>query len=401
MNRNIYGALCLGLAAVACAAEVQDEPSARSPAAEALDLSVQAQSLSSTSGYTALPWEVLPDDPASSLANLRSNLWRLQGRNIALTLHWPSTSIDTWDQERWDLVQSAHGMGIPVYPWVTLPEAVTTEQKTPGTLAYSETGYFPNSTNYASWISRSQFLMFLWRSMGYGRTTMVVDFEMRKEKLHEFDDRSSRGDVSGVLNLLRENTNRARQADAIAAFRNYVQYAHSQNFNVAVSTLLPVLEDYADGDDSLRQGFTVPLENAPTSAGAIQWDVVSFQAHRSLYRKSFANLAPYFVYDYARMALQYFGSKAGIDLGLTHAGIGSGNIVYTGPNELRQDTGAAVRAGIPSGRIGVYSFLGIVNSTNPDLWFQAPLSYTPPVFGDSATSAVHVSQRGLDALLVN
>jgi hypothetical protein len=400
MTYKWYGALVLGLAAGACASDVEDAAFSGASASDQLgELGEQAQALSSTSGFTSVAWEVLPSDSASSLSNLRDNLWRLQGRNIAVGLHWPSSSLDSWDQARWDLVQYAHDIGVPLYLWLTLPEAVTTADKTPGTPGYAATGYFPNSTNYSTWIAYSQYMMFLWRAMGYPPTTLVVDFEMRKEKLHEFDEYSSRGEVNNVLDLLRANTNRSRQAAAISAFREYVTYAHSFGFRVAVTTLLPILEDYADGDDGLRQGFTVPLENAPLSAGAVAWDMVSFQVHRSLYRKSFANLTPYFVYDYARMARQYFGSKAGVDLGLTHPGIGSGNIVYTGPNELRQDTGAAARAGIPSDRIGLYSLLGIIKSGNPDLWLQAPLSFTPSALGDPATSAVHLTQRAIDLSL--
>jgi hypothetical protein len=333
------------------------------------EVAVSAQALSAT-GYGSVAWEELD---GATLAELKSNLHHLAGRDIALVLHWKAENID--DPARWDVVHDAVSRGIPVQPWLTLPESL---------------GYFPNATNYSTWITHAQYLMFLWRSRGLPSTSFVVDMEMSKSKLHRFQELTAAGDPFAVARFLNGNINRSQFAAATTAYRGFVDYAHLLGFKVTVTTLLPLLEDYGDGDDFIRQGFNSPIDG-------IAWDEVSFQVHRTLYGASYP-LTSYMVYEYGRLARNRFGARAGLGLGLTHPGIDVGNqaIVYSSGHQLRLDAQAAKAAGFSPSRVGVYSFLGIYRSDDVGQWFQVPGSSRPlPDFG---TGLLRASIQALDSL---
>lgn len=333
------------------------------------DVAVSVQGLSAT-GYGSVAWEELD---GATLAELKSNLHHLAGRDIALVLHWKAENID--DPARWEVVHDAVSRGIPVQPWLTLPESL---------------GYFPNATNYSTWITHAQSLMFLWRSRGLPSTSFVVDMEMSKSKLHRFQELTAAGDPFAAARFLNGNINRSQFAAATTAYRGFVDYAHLLGFKVTVTTLLPLLEDYSDGDDFIRQGFNSPIDG-------IAWDEVSFQVHRTLYGASYP-LTSYMVYEYGRLARNRFGARAGLGLGLTHPGIDVGNqaIVYSSGNQLRLDAQAAKAAGFSATRVGVYSFLGIYRSNDVGQWFQVPSTSWP--LPDLGTGLLRASIQALDTL---
>jgi hypothetical protein len=99
-----------------CAAADSAEPSAD----EAQPVVQEASQALTSPGYGSVAWEELsPAPPGGALSNLKANLPLLQGRGVALVLHWPSTKLS--DAARWDIVSDARARGIPVYPWLTLP----------------------------------------------------------------------------------------------------------------------------------------------------------------------------------------------------------------------------------------------------------------------------------------
>jgi hypothetical protein len=374
-----------------CAADVETSPEPVAASANAL----------STAGYSSVAFEELTTasgEPVAgaTLADLANHLDLLKGRGIALVLHWKAETID--DPQRWDIVDAALARGIPVWPWLTLPEDNPNDPS-----SYSATGYFPNATNYEAWTSYSQYLMFLWRQRELPPTTMVVDMELRKERLIEFQKLTNSGaSPTEIRDFLRVGVDPTRYANAMQGFKDYVNYAHSLGFRASFTTLLPILDDYNDGDDSYRQAFGVPLENNPNDASATPWDEISFQAQRSLYQKSYPGMTSFFVYDYALMARRIFGERAGVGLGETDAGISvDPSIVYKNGDELRLDVEAALAAGVPGEKIGVYSFLGMYQRPPAESWFQAPQTTSPPARDSltNGTQALHNAALALDLVL--
>lgn len=354
-------------------------------------------------GYGMVAWEELaapagsPPLPNSTPSDLRANLSALAGTGVAVVLHWPAAFVD--DPTRVDIVQKAKAQGTPVFPWLTLPEG-SEAQNVPTHPDYGKTGYFPNDTNYQMWISKAKELMTLWADKGFGPTTFVVDLEMRKHRLHQFAEMTQDGTSPATIAAwLKAGINRSRHASAIAAFKAFVDYAHARGHKVSLTTLLPMIDDYGDDDDDLRQAFTVPLENDPQGAGAIAWDEISIQVQRTLYAESYPLLTSYFVQDYALLARILFGNKAGVGLGLTDRGISATAPTYSNGDQLRQDVQAARYAGIARDKIGVYSYYGMYQRAPISQWFPAQQSLNLPVFPDLQTGLVHGSVFVLDGLM--
>lgn len=376
--------LALLLCLSACANEAADDSTST------LELEELAQVAAAEPPFGVVSFEDLEGiDWAKSLAAARALLPELARRGVSIDLHWHSDKLD--DAARWDFVRDAQALGIEVRPWLTLPTGDPAVETQPGSAEYERTGFFPNSSNYAVWIDASLTLMRLWRDKGLEPSVSVIDYEMRKNRLLQLaqDLNSNPGKA---LELLVGGIDRARQARAIAAFARYVEDAHALGFKVQVTTLLPMLDDAffplpvlgrAANSDALRQAFGVPLPIEPRDMPA---DTISFQAHRTLYSKSFAalgGLTPWFVYDYARKTRNEYGAKSAIDLGLTHPGISpEKGIIYTRPEQLRDDVAAARAAGMPMSRIGVYSLVGMLDLQNGVVapgWLAAPRAPYVPV----------------------
>jgi hypothetical protein len=355
------------------------------------------QAILSDVGYSNVSWEQFGSPPPAGddLASLKSKLPLLAQHGLTLTLHWPADQLQ--DPAHWDLVQTAAALGVPVYPWITLPDGEG-DDNTPGSQNYAATGYFPNATNYEAWCGAARAMIWLWQSEhGLAPTKLVVDFEMRKDRLKQFVALSGNTDLNGTIALLKENRSSIGPAgfvDAKRAYAEFVDYAHQFGFAVEATTLLPLLDDFDDDEDSLRQGFQVPLD-----ANAA-WDDISFQAQRTIYN----NYGPtsYFVYYYADKAKRLFGSRAAIGLGVTDAGWASETPTYGSGGDLRQDVEAALAAGISVENLGVYSFYGMYKPGQDETqWFHAPevhpAGWAPQL--DLATPTIHAFQALLDASL--
>ncbi|MEY4581269.1 MAG: hypothetical protein RL701_5972 [Pseudomonadota bacterium] len=319
-------------------------------------------------GFGSVAWEELD---GATVSQLKNQLPLLEGRGMALVLHWKAENLD--DAERWTLVKAALARGIQVQPWLTLPESQ---------------GYFPNATNYAAWIKAERELLSLWRARKLPSTALVVDMELSKDKLARFQELTASGNPFAVAQFLNANKNKQQYAAATSAFRDFVNEVHALGFKVNLTTLLPLLDDYEDRDDYLRQGFNCPIDG-------IAWDEVSFQIHRTIYAQSYP-LTARMVWDYGRLAKKWFPNNAGIGVGLTHAGISSDpDIVYSDGNALRSDVEAALAAGFAPARIGVYSFLGMYNREPASQWFQTARAKQPSQ--DLGTGLLHASISAIDA----
>lgn len=402
-TKSLLATLCFALCTTGCEAP-PDDPGSASDAPSPLHERSDALSLARP-GYGAVAWEELLPSPGSNTpqpanntpGDLLRNLPSLAGTGVTLVMHWRAANIN--DATRVEIVRRARAQGTKVAPWLTLDEG-TAAQNQPGHPDFGKTGYFPNDTNYQHWIDKAKELIALWSSQGLGATSFVVDLEMRKPRLHEFAEMTANGTSPTVIAAwLKSGINRTRHASAIAAFKAFVDYAHARGHKVLSTTLLPMIDDYGDDDDDLRQAFGVPLENDALGANAIKWDEISFQAQRTLYAESYPLLTSYFVQDYALLARLLFGSKAGIGLGLTHGGISDTAPVYPNGEQLRLDVQAARFAGIARDKIGVYSYYGMYQRTPMTQWFPREQTLHFPAPLDVQTGLVHASVFALDALM--
>jgi hypothetical protein len=305
----------------------------------------------------------------------------LASRGVGVVLDWPSTELAEGNA-RYALVRRANARGVEVRPWLLLPR---------------EQGYWPNSTNAREFDRAARLLADNWLAAGLAPATFVIDMEMPLARAQRFADLAVALDLGGLTSFMREGINRTQYAEATRIYRELVDYLHGRGFRVELSTLTQVLDDYADFDDGLRQAMNIPV-------AGIAWDVCTFQLYRTL--NSFVlggTLGPttsYYVFDYARIARQLFGGRAGVGIGMTDPGdLAPTAPSYTSPTQLREDIDAASLAGIARQNIGLYNLRGIVRRAPSTDWFPARSAFIFPPLPDLPTALTHTTSRTLDLAL--
>ncbi len=303
----------------------------------------------------------------------------LEERGVAVHLAWEHDSPD--EAALLSLVRDASG--VEVRPWLLLDEI---------------DGYWPGSTNAHSYDAAARQLMDSWDAEGLTPTTLLVDMELRFDKAVELQNMLSapEPDLLAIVALLRDNMDAQQFAEATSVYAALVDDAHARGWQVALTTLPQMLDDYADGDDDLRQAFGIPIDG-------IAWDTMTFQAYRTLFGDLLAgisetSLTPFFVYDYARMALELFGERGGVDIGLVGAGV-TPSSTYVDGADLMADVEAALSAGVPRERINVYNLDGIVARPPSDAWLAVPATDPAPPPEDDATADSHSTNATLDGVL--
>lgn len=316
-----------------------------------------------------------------SPADVRAALPLLEGRGVAVHMAWPAEEIG--DAALSQIVRDAAEASVEVRPWLLLAEA---------------DGYWPGSSNAALFADAAVALMDGWQADGLPPSTLLVDMELRYDRATELQALlgAPEPDLQAVVDLLSAGIDPPQFSAATDIYAALVDDAHARGWRVALTTLPQMLDDYADGDDQLRQAFGIPIDG-------IDWDVMTFQAYRTLFGDLLAGisddpLTSYFVYDHARLAIELFGERAGVDIGLVGAGV-TPSSVYVDAADLAGDVEAALAAGVPRDRINVYNLDGIIARTPAEAWLAAPpdAPRVPPE--DKGTAGSHASNKALDSVL--
>jgi hypothetical protein len=314
-----------------------------------------------------------------SIDDVEAALPLLARHDVDLDLAWPATEID--NPHWYDVARSAAALGVQIEPWLTLSDA---------------DGYFANSTNATLFAATMRRLAQRWLDEGLPPWKVHIDMEMPIARAREFMKVVESADVDALTDFMRAGIDRPQYAQATEVYRELVDWLHAQGFKVALNVLPLVLDDYADGDDGLRQALQLPV-------AGIAWDYYVFQLYRTLVRYSFGELAGphngYYVYDYARRAHAQFGDRAVAFLGLTDPGIAPEVPVYSAPSELREDVDAALAAGLLRDNIAVFSLRGLVNRPDPEQWFPPASRLPVPPFPDTATALTRATALVLDSAL--
>jgi hypothetical protein len=271
-----------------------------------------------------------------SLQELRDALPLLASKQLAvgLAIQAPKLGDARAMAAVFELVEDARAQGVEVRPWLLLS---------------FRDGYFANARNHSEYARAARELVRQWQQRGLPPSTLVVDMEPPRE-------------LQAALSSLRlgkalpvDHIDRARFAEATRAYAALVDELHQRRWQVLMTTLAPLLADYRDGDDDLRQYFNVVIDG-------VAWDQLNFQLYRSAFSENSPDLGPHFVYSYVREALARFPDKVlGFDLGLTHPGpISQDTPSLEKPADLRSDIEAALAAGADPRRLSVFNLKGIL-----------------------------------------
>lgn len=360
---RLAGLLALGALAVAAAS--CSEPDAEA-GADVADLS----DLPDAGGTHDVPLTVTPVAYHAvwaeflSPAEAREQLDLLRAHDLALNLAWPAADLD--EGEYWQTVAAFEGSGVQLRPWLLL--------------AYDE-GYWPNSTNAPTFAAAARALMDAWEGRGHSPSWLIIDMEPPYERAIALQNQvqvpADELDLDALVEFLRAGIDRDQFEGARGTYAALIADAHARGWKVHMTTLPLVLDDYDDGDDSIRQALNIPVEG-------LDLDLLSFQLYRPIL-SDFAGpvtggepLTAFVVYDYARSAVERYGGIAAVDLGVVAQGVTESSI-YAGAHELVEDLEAAAAAGIGRERVILFSLDGVLDRPPIDRWLPAsPQAPEPP-----------------------
>jgi hypothetical protein len=203
-----------------------------------------------------------------------------------------------------------------------------------------------------------------WRSRRGGPVFDGVSFDLEPDFAYaEALRRTARRRPDKALALLAANIRPTAFAKARASLARTVQSLRRAGI-VTHAVTYPLVLDQAEGDATLEDALSIPVSG-------IDWDEVSFM----VYQTPFAQLTgmwlgPALVGSYARTAVERFGERAGIDVGIVGehgVGIDAGSR-YADASSLHADLGASLAAGIPLGRSRVYGLAGVLDSGGMARW---------------------------------
>jgi hypothetical protein len=221
---------------------------------------------------------------------------------------------------------------------------------------------------------------------------LVIDLEPPVQVLVEMQAvAAGGGGPIAVVDYLRARYDPEIYAAGREELQALIARVQAAGLPVYASTLFIVLDDLQDDDDDIQRLFDAPVE-------ALPFDEVSFQ----LYRTSFDDflggmlsasgepLGAYVVYDYALTAVEHFGARAALDLGLV------GDPGYDAPGELAADAAASLAAGLSLSALNVYSLMALMEMDDPEPWLDlsSVTAEAPPE--DSRVHTIRAVLQGMD-----
>ncbi len=165
------------------------------------------------------------------------------------------------------------------------------------------------------------------------------------------------------LSLLAEHVNPASFERARDCLARGVDQARRRRLHLHAVTY-PLVLDQTDGDVTIEDAFDIPVSG-------IDWDEVSVMVYQTAYAQQLGLwLGADLVHSYARSAVERYGDRAGVDVGVVgDAGLGlEPGDRYPTPDALWADIDAAVAAGIPLARLRVYGLAGMLGAGGVERW---------------------------------
>ncbi|MBI5480957.1 MAG: hypothetical protein HY906_19010 [Deltaproteobacteria bacterium] len=205
---------------------------------------------------------------------------------------------------------------------------------------------------FAAWVR--QLLSFV-RDRGLPVPAIVFDMETSYQKLQQIQQYAADGQLNDLVGFLQADADPAAYAAAKDDLRALIDEVKEAGLEAHCSTLAQVLDD--GSDEGIQRALDIPIDGLP-------WDRVSIQVYRTLMDELYATAAhadggftPDLVHSYAVSAVERYGDRAGLDLGLVAApGTFTG---YDEPAGLLADIAAARAAGVPYGQLNVFALDGL------------------------------------------
>lgn len=259
-------------------------------------------------------------------------------------------------------------------------------------------GYWANQQNVEPFIAYVETLRG-WAARDCPRLEgFVVDLEMPYDRALELEDMFAQGgSVGDLLSFLLLGIDEDLFETARLRFADLVHDLGDRGYLVSASTLPMIVDDAEDGDETIAKALWTPVRD-------IGYDKISFQVYRTHYDavwgQAIADGPVTFpsglITSYASSILTHFGDQGAIDLGVVGSAGVSDLPGMTDAAQLQGDIAAALAAGIPPGRIQVFSLDGLLEMDDRATWMTLPDPAAAPV--DASTLEIRELFNSLDLI---
>lgn len=277
------------------------------------------------------------------------------GAGLGLSL--PSTRVG--DARFARLTRKADAAGVPVRLWPLLPQAH---------------GYWIGEVNVEETRDLVSSLL-AWRGRRGGPAFDSVSFDLEPSlEYSETLRHTARRRPDKVLALLLAHVRPTRFAKARSSLARTVDRVRREGL-VTHAVTYPLVLDQPPGDTTLEDALAIVVSG-------IEWDEVSFMVYQTPFAQLLGTwLGPALVHSYAKSAVERYGDRAGIDVGIVGehgVGLDPGSR-YPAADALAADLAAALAAGIPLSRARVYGLAGVVDGGGVQTWLgERPAPSAPP-----------------------
>ncbi|MFH0880623.1 MAG: hypothetical protein V2A34_12985 [Lentisphaerota bacterium] len=287
-----------------------------------------------------------------------------------LMIHVERQDIGNADFVR--LCRRAEKLGVPVVGWFLLPYS---EHLYVGEASLDAIRDF--SLSFADWANKEKLMV----------SSVVFDCEPSPLLGKQLFDKARKADLLGLAEVMKREKDPKRFEQSVERLNTLIDALRARGFKVRGAGNRVFL-------DFLHRQNTVVEDalNAPVTM--IHWDEISFITYR--YRASQVDYVA-MVNRYAELSRQYFGPRAGLDLGLLgdHRGIpenveraelfGGGSYFMSylegmrSTADLQEVVGVALGQGVR--RINLYSLDGAITSVAGLEWWLKAARDTQPISG--------------------
>lgn len=202
-----------------------------------------------------------------------------------------------------------------------------------------------------------------WRRRREGVACQGVSFDL--EPAHDYARELRRRPVHRLFELLVRHVEPERFEVARVHLGRAIDVLHVAGVEAHAVTF-PLVLDCPAGCTVLEDALDIPLSD-------LDWDEASFMVYQTAFAELVGTwLGPSLVFAYAKSAVERFGARAGLDLGVVGApAVGLGErFRYPAPAALHQDLAAAQAAGIPPERLRVYGLAGVLQEGGTARWLS-------------------------------
>ena len=274
-----------------------------------------------------------------------------------VSLHVAVHESEHISEEFFRLYRSAQKAGVEVRPWLLLSKSH---------------GYWINKWNID--LAEKFIGKFIDEANAHGLSVnwITLDIEPPAELMHQLEKCGRDMNLIGLVQTLRHSSKDGEIHSRVNQLRHFIEGLQKKGIRIHAVTTPLVLHDLGNQEMRIQSALGVPFQSVP-------WDEVSFMVYREEYIRMVGEIGGDIVYQYGKLARDYYGASAALDLGEVGSAVFPDVFVgYTHHEQLQLDLQSGLAAGI--NRFHVYSLEGFTSLPGESwaAWLKLPPAKVPP-----------------------